>query len=116
MKIDIPRTPYTVKYQDLSGKSKTIRRVPPKKLHTLLPEDQVQIRQKKNDDWNKGEQVYIDAINPKQPNTLQLADDDNNKTFMSFYDVKTTDAKTPVLVEEAEKQKDMIDKSYLLWP
>lgn len=113
--ITFPRTPYKISYYDLHGDKKTIRRVPPPKLHDILPEDEVAITRKKNDDFDIGDELKVKNIGPRAPNTLQIVNDDGQATFMSYRDLRLTrrfaadENGTAMLDQEANNQ-------YLLWP
>jgi len=109
----ISRRPYTVTYYK-NGEKQTIRRRPPKKLHNLLPTDVVELKNKRSDYFEKGENFEVKNINNRQPNTLQLENDDGQTTFVSYDDVVLREAyieRPGVLtVDAAETQR------YLLWP
>ncbi len=113
--ISFPRTPYKISYYDLHGDKKTIRRVPPPKLHDILPEDEVEITRKKNDDFDAGDKLDVKSISPRSPNTLQIVNDDGQATFMSYLDLRISrrfapdeNGVTPLDQEESNQ--------YLLWP
>jgi hypothetical protein len=108
------RTPYTIRYVDLKGEQKSIRRVPPEKLHQMLPTDIVELKTKKSDDFNDGDEVTIKSINPRHANTLQLINDDGQTTFMEYFDL---DLKQEVAMRGGQDPKDrQINNRYLLWP
>lgn len=113
------RSPYYVRYRDSDGELKSIRRVPPAKLHDMMPDDVVTISKKRSDNWENGEEVKIVGINPKQPNTVMVEKENGTRTFLSYTDVKTK-PKTAADVEYAEELKeranDPIGSDYLLWP
>lgn len=109
------RKPYTVKYRSIhDGEMHTIRRVPPPRLHRMLPTDIVSLKHKKSDDFPEGTEFSIKHINQKHPNTLQLVDDDGATTFVDHFDVN---------LEEEVALRDGVDprdrpanNRYLLWP
>lgn len=113
-KIEFSRKPYKVTYRDLEGNMQTIRRVPPPKLHDMLPKDIVKIESKKNDDWNKGDEFAIKGINPRQPNTVQLQKENGDYTFMSFYDLSLEERIGSR--KYANPADDPVLNEYLIWP
>ena len=107
------RTPYTVTYYQ-DGEKKTIRRIPPPKLHEAVPDDTVKLTRGKNADFKAGDEFTVKSINPRQPNVLQLTNSDGVSTFADYYD--TT-------LEEMRGARDGIEpidlpinNKYLLWP
>lgn len=114
VKLEFNRTPYTVRYQDLEGNLKSIRRVPPPKLHDMLPKDKVSLQSKKNDDWNAGNEFTIKAINPKQANTIQIANDEGDYTFVSYYDLSLEQRVGSSGFEDP--RDNPINNEYLIWP
>ena len=115
--VNTDRRPYIVKYQK-DGKEHIIKRVPPRKLHDMLPQDEVTITRKKNDYWDKGDKVKIRNISGRQPNTLQVENSDGVTTFLSYFDVFFKGRKTADIIaeDEAKQAKDPIGSKYLLWP
>lgn len=113
--IKFDRTPYTVKYYDLHGKVQSIRRRPPKKLHTMLPTDKVELTKRKNDDWPEGNTYTIESIKNRHPNTLQIRDEDGKKTFVSYSDV-TSKEKVGIREDGSDPRDDAINNEYLTWP
>ena len=114
--ISFPRTPYKVTYYK-NGKKKTIRRVPPPKMHGLLPKDNVRITQKKGDDWDEGKGVKIKGVSQRQPNTLYVEDEDGKRTFLSFYDVEWENiTEQRKLAAERGEDYDEYGSDYLLYP
>jgi hypothetical protein len=112
--IKFDRTPYTVTYKDLAGETKTIRRVPPPKLHDTLPTDIVTLTHKRNDDFPEGEDFEVKSISPRQPNTLQLVAADGSTTFVEYFDTKLKDEVAPRNgVDPRDRPKN---SKYLLWP
>ncbi|MBP9706948.1 MAG: hypothetical protein KBD78_04840 [Oligoflexales bacterium] len=114
--IKFDRTPYKVSYVDQKGQKQTIRRVPPPKLHEALPTDVVELTRKKNDDWDAGGDFVVKGINPRQPNTLQLENEDGQTTFVSYYDAKLI-KKNAAAHFQGEAAMDLEEVNrYLLWP
>jgi hypothetical protein len=113
------RSPYYVRYRDADGELKSIRRVPPAKLHDMMPDDVVTISRRRSDNWDDGEEVKVVGINPRQPNTLMVEKEDGKKTFLAYSDVKTKprSASEVAYAEELkERASDPIGSDYLLWP
>jgi hypothetical protein len=108
------RRPYTITYQDLKGEKHTIRRVPPPRLHDMLPTDIVELTRQKNEDFVVGDEFDVKHINPRHPNVLQLTNDDEITTFVDYYDLD--------LVEEVADRPGVnhfdkpINNRYLMWP
>lgn len=111
------RTPYTVRYQK-DGVQHKIRRVPPPKLHDMLPGDEVTISRKKGDSWDKGTEVKIKHINTRHPNTLQIEDGDGKTTFLDYMDLNFKGREEDDIDSKDRKSiaKDPIGSQYLLWP
>lgn len=111
--IQFSRRPYKISYYK-DGVQKTIRRVPPPKLHDILPQDVVELKTRKNDDWPGGDEYTVRHINPRHPNTIQLEDDDGNTTFVSHYDLELTEE---VAARAGKRFQDVPrNNKYLLWP
>ena len=113
------RTPYNVRYRTSDGEVKIIRRVPPSKLHDMMPDDMVTISQKRSDNWDSGEEVQVVGVNSKQPNTLWVEKSDGRRTFLSYSDVKGQmkgESEIQFAEEIRERKKDPIGSDYLLWP
>ncbi len=113
------REPYTVTYYT-EGEKHTIRRVPPPKLHSALPEDKVELTTSKNADFRAGETFEVKSISPRQPNVLQIVNEEGLSTFVDHYDAKLVSTAVDNLLNEGEAGKSAdqapIDSSYLLWP
>jgi hypothetical protein len=109
-------------YKD--GEKHTIRRRPPLKLHDALPGDTVILTRGKNDDFPDGDKLKVKSIQPRSPNTLQLANEEGMATFVEYYDTQLITQPIDRLHEgritrdEAKAQGiDLsIDNKYLLWP
>jgi hypothetical protein len=108
------RTPYTVRYVDQSGKQQTIRRVPPEKLHPMLPTDVVELTQKRSDDFKEGDAVEVQYINPRHPNVLQLKNDRGDTTFVEYYDLNLKEEVAPR--DGVDPRDRPVNNRYLLWP
>ena len=64
---------YNVTYRDFhTGEMVKTRRSIPNKFHKILPEDIVELKSKKNDDWLTGEEFEVKHISYKNPNVLQI--------------------------------------------
>lgn len=123
--IQFSREPYTVKYVDLSGAVKSIRRVPPPKLHDALPKDTVEITSKKNDDFRAGDNVEVVGLTARQPNVLQVRNGNGQTTFLDYFDMRldemapttyegaSTSTNTP---QEWYRDRPSMDNRYLIWP
>ena len=117
--VSTSRTPYNVRYRTSDGEVKTIRRVPPSRLHDMVPDDMVTISQKRSDNWTEGSEVKVVGVSARQPNTLWVEDSDGNRTFLPYTDVRgqPKSAADRELAEEIrERKKDPIGSDYLLWP
>ena len=117
--ISFPRTPYTVTYQDLQGKLQSIRRLPPPKLHDILPTDVVELTHKKNDDFAAGDQYTVKNISPRQPNTLQIVNSQGDTTFVDYFDVNLLGELSPskLNAEVSSDQPNLrLSNRYLMWP
>ena len=108
------RKPYIVNYVDLKGNPQSIRRVPPPKLHEILPEDKVMLNTKKNDDWRAEENFNVKNINEKQPNTIQIEKDNGDSTFVSYFDLSLVEKTSDQRYESPSKNP--ISNQYLIWP
>lgn len=113
MTIQFNRKPYKVSYYK-DGELKTIRRVPPPKLHDMLPKDQVSLTASKNDDFQEGDKFVVKHINQRHPNVLQVTNEDGVSTFVDYYDLQ---------LEAKRSFRDGVDpidfpenNEYLLWP
>lgn len=118
-RVETSRVPYVVSYRSSDGELKSIRRVPPQKLHDFETDDVVTISHKRSDNWNSDDEVRVVGINQRQPNTLMVEGPDGRHTFLSYTDVR---GKNKNLGDEAmreelkERQRDPIGSDYLLWP
>ena len=111
--IQFSRRPYNVVYYK-DGVKQTIRRVPPPKLHDIMPEDVVELKVRHSADWEEGEEFTVRNINPRHPNTLQLEKDDGATTFVAHYDLELIDEVGP---REGGSPLDRPkNNKYLLWP
>ena len=112
--INFDRKPYFVSWKDESGEMHKIRRVPPPKLHEALPEDMVKLTKTKSDDFKEGAVLKVKNITNRQPNTLQLVDDDGKTTFVNYSDVELKEKRAARngIPPEALPERNR----YLLWP
>lgn len=113
MDVKYPRTPYKVTYWK-DGEKHVIQRRPPPKLHDIEPEDTVTLTRGKNDDFPKGSELTVKGISPRQPNVLQLVNEEGLATFVDYYDAE---------LEEMRGKRNGVDpldfpinNKYLLWP
>ena len=108
------RKPYNTFYKDFhTGEVKKIKRRPPPKLHNMLPTDVVELKSKKNQDWEQGEEYKIKHLTYRAPNTIQLEDDDGLTTFVSSFDLDLVEK----VAYRGETQADSPDANkYLIWP
>ncbi len=114
--IKFNRDPYKVVYYK-DGEKHTIRRVPPPKLHPMLPEDKVELTRSKNADFKAGDRFEVKDINPRQPNVLQIRNEEGLSTFIDHYDAKLMESGSDMILNEAgELVEKPIDNDYLLWP
>ena len=114
--VKFDRKPYVVSYTK-DGETHRIRRVPPPKLHDILPGDKVTISRRKGEDWDEGEEVKVKAISPRQPNTLQV-EKDGKTTFLPYFDTRFEGRDGENLIAEDERRvaSDPLGSKYLLWP
>lgn len=118
-KVQSARVPYTVSYRTSDGELKSIRRVPPPKLHEFQTEDMVTITRKRGDDWDADQEVKVVGISNRQPNTLMVERKDGRHTFLTYTDVRgrPKNAADETLKEDfQERQRDPLGSDYLLWP
>lgn len=110
--------PYQVTYRSVvDGEMHTIRRRPPPKLHTLLPEDRVVLSHKKNDDWQLGEEYEVSAFTKKAPNTIKITNrETKDYTYVPYYDLKLQPKPGESLVDDGEGGVKRISNRYLGWP
>ncbi len=112
--ITFSRKPYTVTYKDLNGEMKTLRRVPPPKLHEALPTDVVSLTRKKNDDFDTGDKLEVESINQRQPNVLKVKNADGASTFVDYFDARLEEEVAP---RAGVSPRDRpANNRYLLWP
>lgn len=113
------RKPYEVKYHDLHGELQTIKRRPPEKIHNIWPEDKVELKFKKNDDWQAGEIYEAKHINPKHPNVIQIKSDDES-TFVSAYDLELKSSSNSwdgwAAKNGLDPRDEPVNNEYLNWP
>lgn len=114
--IKFDRTPYKISYVDLKGNQKTIRRVPPPKLHDMLPTDVVELTMKKNDDFDAGDKFTVKHINPRHPNVIQIDDGDGNATFVPYFDLELREKVARREGESGAPYEAPERNRYLLWP
>lgn len=114
--IKFDRTPYTVKYTDLQGKQKSLRRVPPEKLHDALPTDVVELTRDRSADFRAGNEFEVVNVTQRQPNVLQLRKDDGQTTFIEYFDM-TLHESGKIAPRAGDDPRDRPHNSrYLLWP
>ena len=114
--IKFDRTPYKVQYFK-DGQRHVIKRIPPPKLHDMLPEDEVKISRKKGDNWDEGDKVKIKHITSRHPNTLQVEDKNGNTTFLDYMDLDFKPLNGDARSKNGKQiERDPIGSKYLLWP
>ncbi len=117
--VKFDRKPYFVHYTDsATGERKSIRRVPPPKLHSALPGDVVELTSKKSDDFDAGDRFTVKHINPRHPNVLQIKDDDGKTTFVNWFEARLDEMVAPRAEGQAASEPGVlpIKSDYLLWP
>ena len=109
------RKPYTAYYKDsITGEIKSIKRQPPKPQHSMLPTDTVELTTRKGEDWPANETYTIKHINFRQPNVIQLEDEQGKTTFVESSELKLIQKNSD---EIGVKQIDSeIQGEYLVWP
>ena len=113
MGVRFSRVPYTVTYYK-DGEKHSIRRQPPPKLHEMLPEGEVRLTRSKNADFQAGDEMTIKGINPRQPNVLQLVNEDGLSTFVDSFDAQLEVMHAP---RNGVEVIDLpVNNKYLLWP
>ena len=105
---------YTVTWYD-NGEKKTIRRVPPQKLHTMLPEDVVELKTKRSDDFLEGSDYVIKNINPRHPNTVQIKNSEGQTTFVEYFKLEPDEKRLLNPDGSVAISNSKISK-YLRWP
>lgn len=96
------------------GVQHKIRRQPPPKLHDIEVDDEVSLVRGKNDDFREGDKMTVKGISPRQPNVLQLVNEDGLSTFVDYYDARL---ETMRGARNGVEPIDMpINNRYLLWP
>lgn len=109
----INREPYKVTYYK-DGVKHTIRRIPPPKLHDIEVQDEVSLLRSKNEDYQAGDSFRVMGITKRQPNVLQLVNEDGLSTFVDYYDAKLEEMRGP---REGVEVIDLpVNNRYLLWP
>lgn len=120
--IRFDRKPYFISYVDSQGQQQKIRRVPPQKLHNALPTDRVELRTRRSDHFNAGDEVTVKRINPRHPNVLQVENDEGQTTFITHYDMvfEQKNGETPSIQSSSSHmqsdEEPTISSSYLDWP
>lgn len=116
------RKPYYISYVDSEGHQQKIRRVPPPKLHNALPTDKVELRTRRSDNFQAGDEVTVKHINPRHPNVLQVENGDGKTTFISHYDMRfeqkggqVSEIQTGSPASD-DSDSSPISSSYLDWP
>lgn len=115
--VTFDRRPYKVEYYK-DGKKQTLVRRPPPKLHDVLPGDTVTIRNRKNADWREDDEVSVKAINPRQPNVLQVSKPNGEYTFLSYFDCDAKPRANDEMYRDSSGKlvRDPVGNDYLLWP
>lgn len=108
------RKPYTVAYKDWhTGKLVSVKRRPPALAHDILPTDIVELTQTKNVDWQEGDEFEVKHISDRNPNVLQIRNDDGEATFVDSYDVMLEEEVAPRGKRSLDDPKK---NKYLNWP
>ena len=109
------RKPYRVVYTDFhTGKLVSVIRRPPEKIHDMLPTDKVELTSARSEDWVEGKEYTVKYISSRQPNTLQIQDEDDRTTFVSSYDLLLRGK--VAYRQAAHRADDPVKNEYLLWP
>ena len=119
--IRFDRKPYIISYVDTDGQQKKIRRVPPPKLHSAMPTDRVELKTRKSDHFRDGEVVTVKHISPRQPNVLQVENEDGQTTFISHYEMVLKDKITESTGIQSNsgsqtEESAPVSSGYLDWP
>ena len=115
MDIQFPRIPYKTVYKDFhTNEVKTIRRVPPEKLHDILPTDKVELTTTLGADWKEGNIYTAKFIGPRSPNVIQIEDSKVGTTFVPYFELKLD---SEVAERDGGKRIDKASSNkYLIWP
>ena len=113
--IKFDRTPYKVTYYQ-DGKKVTIRRVPPEKLHEALPTDIVKLTAPHSDDFPEGATYTVKGISTRQPNILQLENDNGQTTFVPYFDAELKEKKVYPRENFEDPRDNPRVNRYLTWP
>lgn len=105
---------YTVTWFD-NGEKKTMRRIPPPKLHTMLPEDIVELKSKRSDDFLEGKNYEIKGISPRHPNTIQIKNDEGQTTFVEYFKLEPEEKRILNADGSLSINNSKLNK-YLRWP
>ena len=86
-----------------------------------MPEDVVELKRRKSDNFIDGDSVKVKHINPRHPNILKVENAQGQTTFISHYEmvVKQKVSNTTAIRDDSIDDKDStsnIDSSYLDWP
>lgn len=110
--------PYKVTYRSVvDGEMHTIRRRPPPRLHTLLPEDRVVLNHKKNDDWQVGEEYEVQGYTKRAPNTIRITNKETKDyTYVPYYDLKLQPKPGESMIKDADGVERPVSNRYLSWP
>lgn len=112
--IRFSRAPYTVTYKGLDGETHKLRRVPPPKVHDMLPTDIVSLNQGRSHEFAAGDEVEVKHINPRHANVLQLVNDDGRTTFVDYYDLTLEEEVAPRAGGDPRDRPK--NNRYLTWP
>lgn len=107
--------PYIVSWYE-NGEKKTMRRVPPPRLHQMLPTDIVELKSKRSDDFKAGEEFEIKHIANRHPNTIQLVNSRGETTFVGFHHLELKEE----VAERPGRLRGYVENSrknaYIPWP
>ena len=112
--IRFPGKPYIVTYRDFhTNELIRIKRRPPAANHAMLPTDKVELKVTKNDDWREGDTDTIKHISYRNPNILQIENEDGLTTFMRSDELELKEK----VADRGDSHFDDYGRNrYLTWP
>ena len=114
MSMRVALRPQLAAYKDFhTGELKKVRRRPARVAHDMLPTDVVELSRRKNVDWTPGEEYVVKHISPRNPNVIQISNDEGESTFVSSTELESVER----VASRGEKRvDDPVASAYLLWP